>query len=122
MCLLFLITSVDITDKCKMCGSTDDSMNNSTCNWVNYTKFYTTSFHCYCRCNVMIVVVGFMSYVCTDLEYSELSTSTKFSCIECTNSYCKSFFYPLTIKHAYDIACYISAVDTNNAWCHGNHS
>ena len=31
----------------KMCGSTstDDGMNNSTCNWVNYTKFYTTSYH-----------------------------------------------------------------------------
>ena len=50
-----------------MCGSTDDGMNNSTCNWVNHTKLYTTSlilsFHCYCRCNVMIVVVGFMSRV-----------------------------------------------------------
>ena len=52
---------------------------------------------------------------CTDLEYSELSTSTKFSCIECTNTAKVSFIY--------DIAyCYISAVDTNNAWCHGNHS
>ena len=105
MCLLFLITSVDITDKCKMCGSTDDGMNNSTCNWVNYTKFYTTSFHCYCRC----------------LEYSELSTSTKFSCIECTNTAKVSFI----LKRAYMILhsyCYISAVDTNNAWCHGNHT
>ena len=63
MCLLFLIISAEITDKCKMCGITDDGMNNSTCNWVNYTKFYTTSFHCYCRCNVMTVVVGFMSHV-----------------------------------------------------------
>lgn len=62
---VILITSVDIKDKCKMCGSTDDGMNNSTCNWVNYTKFYSTSFHCYCRCNVMTVVVGFMSHVLT---------------------------------------------------------
>ena len=98
MCLLFLITSVDITDKCKMCGSTDDGMNNSTCNWVNYTKFYTTSFHCYCRCNVMIVVVCddcscWIHVTCTDLEYSELSTSTKFSCIECTNTAKVSFIH-----------------------------
>ena len=89
-----------------MCGSTDDGMNNSTCNWVNYTKFYTTSFHCYRRCNVMISC--WIHVICTDLEYSELSTSTKFSCIECINEciniYCKSFFYPLTVKHAYDIA------------------
>ena len=40
MCPLFLITLVDIKDKCKMCGSTDDGMNSSTCNWVNNAKLY----------------------------------------------------------------------------------
>ena len=79
MCLLFLIASVDIKNKCKMCGSTDDGMNNSTCNWVKYTKFYTTSFHCYC--------VGAWNIA------SELSTSTKFSCIECTNTAKVSFIH-----------------------------
>ena len=53
---------MDIKNKCKMCESTDNGMNNSTCNWVNHTK-YTTSILSYCRCNVMIVVVGFMSRV-----------------------------------------------------------
>ena len=43
----------------------------------------------------MIVVVGCMSRVATDLEYSELSTSTKFSCSECTNN--AKVFYPLHI-------------------------
>ena len=60
-------------------------------------KFYTTSFHCYYWGNPMIVASCCIHVTCTDLEqlysYSELSTSTKFSCIECTNNPNVSFIY-----------------------------
>ena len=49
----------------------------------------------------------------TDLEYSELSTSTKFSSIECTNNAKVSLSINNNADYLYVAYCYISAVDTN---------
>ena len=71
-----------------MCRSTDDGINSSTCNWVNCTKFMPYHFIAmYCRCGVMIYMRSCWIHVmCIELEYSEFSMSTKFSCIECTSN------------------------------------
>ena len=108
MCLLFLVTLVDIKDKCKMCGSSDDGMNNSTCNWVNYTSKIL-----YCMISLLLQVQCddcscWVHVTCTDLEYSELSASTKFTCIECTKLL--SINNNMNILHT----TLYSAIDINN--------